>query len=329
MPAGPSHNRSGGSSGFSGGGHSSGHGMGGFSPSPRMGGGFEPHPMRPIRFRFFGSNVVVSTGKQSLLIFMIVLLCISAFGIFITAGIKTTQNDDILTLKSNITQMELDAVWYANAKDKAEAGTDENFFITYATYSGIQKFYYNQNNPTGFYYDNDMEVKFNNLPYFYLIYTYTTPDGETHEGETYSSFTSSEAGGWDKKIIVGKDNGSWASINYDYSLSTNKEYLFIKQQLSSEENALKTVKGVFAGMIIAIIVLAVLTIWIIVVTIKKGKKEYENEQEKIKAEIDKKNAEATAMRNKAAQINRKCQYCGGSVPDDADKCPSCGAAKFK
>lgn len=330
MPAGPSHNRSGGSSGFSGGSHHTSHRSGGFSPSPRIDGGFEPHPMRPIRFRFFGSNVVVSTGKQSLLIFMIILLCFSAFGIFITAGIKNTQNDEVLSLKAYIAQTELDAVWYANAKDKAEAGTDENFFIAYATeYLGIQKFYYNANSPTGYYYDNEMEVRLNNIPYFYLIYTYTTPDGVTHEGETYSSFTSSEAAGWDRKIIVGKDNGSWASINYDYSLSTNKEYLFIKQQLSKEEDSLKTVKGVFAGMIIATIVIAALTVWIIVVTIKKGKKEYVNEQEKIRAEIDKKKAEAGTIKSKNSQINRICMYCGGAVPDGENKCPSCGSTKFK
>ena len=36
-----------------------------------------------------------------------------------------------------------------------------------------------------------------------------------------------------RKIFVGKDGGSWASMNYNYSLSTNQEYLFQKQELEA------------------------------------------------------------------------------------------------
>lgn len=322
MPAGPSHNRSSVSS------HSS-HSGGGFSTGSFRGGGFNPPPIRPVRVRLFGSHVIVSTGKQSLLIFLIVLLCITIFGAFVTSSIKSSANDEITTLKASIAQKELDAVWYANAKTKADAGTDENFFIATAQYKGFQRFYYNASDPTGYYYDGDQEVRLNNIPYFYLIYTYTTPDGETHEGETYSSFTSSEASGWDKKIIVGYDNGSWASINYSYKLSENKEYLFEKQQVLDNEDAIKSANTVFIGFIIAIIIEIIVLVLVVKYTIKKGKEEYLAEQEKNKAEIEKKTAEATVMKNKAAQINRKCQYCGGNVPDDADKCPSCGASKFK
>ncbi len=343
MPVGPSHNRSsGGGSRSSGGGFSFGGGSsrGGSFGGPSRGDSHHRHIHRaPIRMMFFGSPVVISTRRQSWIAVVVMFLIFAIFGVVMTANIRTPLYESVSSYKADIAQIELDAEWYASAKQIAEAGTDEKFFVAYAEYSGVQRYYYNSNNPTGFYYDKDDEVRLNNTPYFYLIYRYEVPvdtdeDGEFDsyewlEGETYSEFSSSQAAGWNRKIIVGYDNGSWASINYDYSLSSNEEYLFLKYQLNLEEESIKSVNKAF-GIAIAILVLLVVALIIIIVfAIKKGKIEYQKEQEKKDAEIEKEKAEAKLAQDKASQINRKCVYCGSSVPDDDDCCPSCGARKFK
>ena len=152
---------------------------------------------------------------------------------------------------------------------------------------------------------------------------------ETKEGETYSSFSSSQASGWDRKIIVGKDNGAWASINYDYSLSSNQEYIFEKQYLASQEASLKTMTTAFVVCILIAVALVVILILVLVKTVKKGKQEYENEQQKQKAEIEEAEAKANEAKRRAEQVSRTCAYCGSKVPDGEEKCPSCGSSKFE
>jgi len=343
MPVGPSHNRSSrGSSRSSGGGFSGrsfssgGFSFGGASRRNRN----HTHIHRaPLRMSFFGRNIIVPVGRQSWIAVVVMFLIFAIFGVVMTANLRAPIHENISSYKADIAQIELDAEWYASAKQKAEAGTDDKFFIAYAEYNGVQRYYYNSNNPTGYYYDEYDDVRLNNTPYFYLIYRYEVPvdtdgDGlfdsyEWLEGETYSEFSSSQAAGWNRKIIVGYDNGSWASINYDYSLSSNEEYLFLKQQLNLEEDSIKSVNKAF-GISIAVLVLLVIALVVIIVfAIKKGKIEYEKEQEKKDAEIEKEKAEAKLAEDKASQINRKCLYCGSSVPDGDDCCPSCGARKFK
>lgn len=327
MPIGPSHSRGGGGSrssggfGSSGGTHSHGGSFGGF------GGGQHIHiPRVPIRLNLFGSRIVVSTGRQSAIVAIVVFLVFAIFGCFVTSTMKQNLNSEISDYKAYISQCELDAVWYENAKQKAIAGTDQDFFITYAT-------------DYDYYYDRDMAVVMNNVKFYYLIYEYQIPidsnnDGvidyyQKQEGETYSTFSSSQAIQWDRKIFVGKDGGSWASMNYNYSLSTNQEYLFQKQELAESESTLKTINAVFIGLILISVAIVVVLVIVIVKTIKKGKLEFEKEQQKKAAEVAEAQAKADEARRRASQISRVCIYCGCDVPDGAEKCPSCGSSDFK
>lgn len=335
MPVGPSHNRSGSSGG--GGGFSSSHG-GGFSSSGSFGGHYSYRPRGPIRINLFGSRIIVSGGRQSALAIIFVFLLFSFIGCTIVASTRNSYLQYLESSKAYMRQCELDAEWYAMAKQKAEDpnNTDPNFFITTATYNGVQKHYYNSYNPTGYYYDSDTAVRVNNIPYFYLIYLYEIPedlDGDGFndiiEGETYSSFTSSQAAGWDKKIIVGKDNGSWASINYSYSLSNNMEYQFEKQLVKEYETNLSSIDTAIAVIIIVTVILIVILVLLIIKTIKKGKIDFENEQKKQQAETAEAQAKSEEAQRRAKQINRQCSYCGCSVPDGSDNCPSCGSSKFR
>jgi hypothetical protein len=221
------------------------------------------------------------------------------------------------------------------AKTKADKNIEgDDYFVTYAIYSGQFKYSYNENSPTGYYYDEYTGVELNNVPYYYLIYIYEVPEdkdgdgfNDKYTGETYSSFSSSQASGWDGKIIVGKDGGSWASINYNYLLETNKEYLFEKQLLASNEQTLKTINTAFIVAILASILLAGGLVLVIVNTIKKGKVEQEKQQEINKVEIKEKQAQAKIAEEKAKMTGRKCQYCGCRIPDNTYKCPNCGSTK--
>lgn len=338
MPVGPSHSRSGGGSrSFGGGGFRS---SGSFRGSS-FGGSSRGHHVpvfhrRPIRMHLFGTNVIVTTGRQSILALLFVFIFIGVFACFITSSIKNNLSEEMQISKGFVTQCEIDAEWYADAKIKAESGNYEDFFITTATYIGVQRIYYNHSNPTGYYYDNDLDVRVNNIPYFYLIYQYEVPednngDGKNDvlEGETYSSFSSSQAAGWDKKIIVGKDNGSWASINYSYTLATNMEYQNEKNIVASYESSITSFNIAFVISVIVVIGLVIALVLVIVNTIKKGKKEYEQEQQKKEAEVAEARAKSVEAERKAKQINRHCAYCGSSVPDGESNCPSCGSAKFK
>ena len=102
-------------------------------------------------------------------------------------------------------------------------------------------------------------------------------------------------------------------MNYDYSLSTNHEYLFQKESLENAESLYKSLNTIQIILILAAVAIAIILILVIVKTIKKGKIEYQKEIEKKNAEVAEANANAEVARKKAAQISRVCKYCGSTA----------------
>lgn len=321
MPSGPSHSHSGGGSSHS----SSG---GGFSRGGFSGGGSSTITRHPWRWNFGGRTVVISTGKQNMFLAVLgalVLFVIATVCCFMSSsGIKGT----VKKQEAQIAVFEQDAEWYKNVIEKAKAGED-GYYIGTASFNPSQVLYYNESNPQTGYYEYGIV---NGIHYFYILYEYTNAEtGELVKAETYAQFTSSQALGWNGKIAYAysEEDSAWFSINTNYSLEKNMEYVEAKQLLKNNKSSVKSIR--VAGIVCAIITVGMAVAFVLVTKniIKKAKAEAEAEQAKQEAEIAEANRQAEESKAKAEKINRVCSYCGCKVSDDAEQCPACGSRLFK
>lgn len=321
MPSGPSHSHSGGGSSHS----SSG---GGFSRGGFSGGGSSTITRHPWRWTFGGRTVVISTGKQNMFLAVLgalVLFVIATVCCFMSSsGIKGT----VKKQEAQIAVFEQDAEWYKNVIEKAKAG-EEGYYLTTATFNPSQVLYYDESNPQTGYYEYGLV---NETYYFYILYEYTNAKtGAIVKAETYAQFTSSQAIGWNGEIAYAysEEDSAWFSINTNYSLEKNMEYVETTQLLKSNKSSVKTTR--VAGIVCAIISAGMAVAFVLVTKniIKKAKAEAEAEQAKQEAEIAEANRQAEESKAKAERINRVCSYCGCKVSDDAEQCPSCGSRLFK
>ncbi len=244
--------------------------------------------------------------------------------------------------------MEVDNSYYVDMIEKAKADEDGYYLITIDFTTYINYDYYTNDEP-GVYYLGDLGVQ----EIFYIVYEFDNPHDvmtdeygnplhdiegnpicKTLTGVTYAQFTKSQIYGLhgELEIAYHKDSvDGWVSMNTSYptELSSNREYMFTQQLLAESEesfNGLSTIFFIAVGIDAVIVVAFVLTI---VVTIKNSKKESELEEAKKKEEIRESKAKADAIEEELKKKNRVCDYCGCSVPDNATKCPVCGASKFK
>ncbi len=321
MPSGPSHSHSGGGSSHS----SSG---GGFSRGGFSGGGSFNHTRRPWRWHFGGRTVIISTGRQNTFLavlgalFLFVVATVCCF--MACSGIKET----VKKQETKIAVFEQDAEWYKNVIEKAKDGKD-GYYITKAEFSPFEVLFYNESNPQTGYYEYGLV---NGIHYFYILYEYTNEKtGDVTKAETYAQFTSSQASGWNGEIAYAysEEDSAWFSINTNYSLERNMEYVETKQLLKSNKNSVKSTRT--GGIVCAIVAVGMVVVCVFVTKniIKKAKAEAEAEQAKQEAEIAEANRKAEESKAKAEKINRVCSYCGCKISDDADQCPSCGSRVFK
>lgn len=324
MPSGPSHSHSsgGGSHSSSGGSHGSGESWRG----PDDYGA--PIVRRPWNWRFGGRTLIISTGKQNAflsLLSVLILFIVCTVGCFIG---RTAIKKDIVQYENQICIYEEDAKWYENVINKAKTH-ETGYYLATATYNKAQILNYNQYNPQTGYYEYD-EV--NGTYYFYILYEYRNEvTNEIVQAETYAQFTSSQAFGWNGEIAYAysEEDGAWFSINTNYSLSKNMEYVKTKQSLSSAKQSVKSMLTIGIVLAVASVGVAIAFVFTTKHIIKKAEQEAETEKEKQEAEQAEANAKAEEAKAKADKINRTCAYCGCKVPDGEEKCPACGSRKFK
>lgn len=325
MPSGPSHSHSsgGGSHSSGGGSHSSGGGWHGSNN-----GYGAPIVRNPWRWRFGGRTLIISTGKQNAflaLLSVLVLFIVCTVGCFIG---RTAIKKDIVQYESQICTYEEDAKWYENVISKAK-NNETGYYLATATFRKAQVLNYNEYNPQTGYYEYD-EV--NGTYYFYILYEYRNEvTSELVKAETYAQFTASQALGWNGEVAYAysEEDGAWFSINTNYSLSKNMEYVNAKQDLSNAKQFVKSLLTIGIVLVVASVGVAVAFVLTTKHIIKKAKQEAETEKAKQEAEQAEANAKAEEAKAKADKINRTCAYCGCKVPDGEEKCPACGSRKFK
>lgn len=348
MPAGPSHSHS----HSSGGGHSHSSGGGSFGGSRSSfggsyGGGFGGmRPRRPIHMHFFGHSVIISGGKQTALAILLILCIMASFFSF-GLGMALSQNkSDLSEEQFYLNQMVEDNKDYKEyiekAKEAEESGIDNGYYTTYAEFrkEDIRYDYYSNNTPAIYYFDD-----YGAMEIYYIVYEYINDhqiDEDTGEKvvyteQTYAQFTQNDALKLSRngkiKIVYHYDetDEKWYSINYDYpkDITTSFEYRIREEFCSDMKSSIGFLSVAFTVALLVAIGSLVGIILSIVLAAKKTKKEAELEAEKKKAEIREKQANADAAEEELKKKNRVCDYCGCSVPDGANKCPVCGASKFK
>ncbi len=337
MPSGPSHSHSSG-------GHSS--GGGGFSGGRSSFGGFYGGGMRhrhPIHMHFFGRTVIVSGARQvlmSVLSMFFIMACFFAFGMGLaSSGNKSDAKENSIYLNL----MQEDNVYYNNMINsaKAEDAEENGYYIATATFPTNIRYEYYSNDTTGIYYYGD----YGDVKIFYIVYEYENShyvneitgeiETEIFIGETYAQFTKSQLRGLGGKINIAytydQSECGWISINLDYptEIYELKEY---KMLYLETEGLLSSAKFLNTATIVSIVVAVALVVGLIlniVFAAKKSKKEAELEEQKTKAEIKEKEAKIDMIEEELKKKNRVCAYCGCTVPDGANKCPVCGASKYK
>jgi len=336
MPVGPSHSgRSGGGSrgGGSFGGGSRSSGGSSFSRSPshhssHSGGGFH-FSLRPRNFYFFGRTVYLTSGFQvliSLLLFVALLLGGFTYVRFSTIGLY---KEDIADVQAQIEIFKQDDVYFKNLITNAKNGVD-GYYLTTATFDSEIIEYYSANPSTpGVYY---VFTK-NGNQWHFIVYEYTNEVTKLNNqiGTTYTQFSAGQCNAMNGTIEIAytKTDNEWWSINTNYSLSDNQDYIDAVDYLNLKKSNLTSASWGLAGIIIALIVDIAL---IVLIFIKKSKKQQAEDaiaQEKAKAEADEAQAKADMARRQANQYGRTCEYCGNDIPDGVSKCPGCGSSNFE
>ncbi len=337
--------RSSGGGGFRFSSSSSSSSSGGHYHSSYGGGHYHRRPRHPWHVPMFGRTVIVSTRAQSFFsMFLVILLFCGAMCFFNAKSVGYYANQ-IKDQKAIVQQFETYDEDYMTLIKGAEEGTYEvqEFDITPYWNATLQKFdyvYYSGSyDPTepGIY---DMNFYHNGQEYFFIVYSYE------YNGQPYTDWTFAQYSEYKLKDILAKnagkikiavgelsntasgDDGIYA-MNMDYSLEANQEYqyeVYHLDYLKSERNSNILTALIFGGvdaLIIAAIVLYVVKKY------KQAQRKNDAEIEKIQAETAEAQANATIAEEKAKQLNRKCQYCGASVPDGDDMCPACGSRYFE
>lgn len=353
MPVGPSHGsssggRSGGGGGFSfGGGRSGGGGFGGFSFGSSSSSRSSRHSSYddhnhyrrrhrgPRSFRFGGRTVIISTGRQSAISVLLMFMVFAIFSTFIFNSFRKSAVDNVKVYTESIAQIEQDASWYQNTITEAKKGNEtDNYYLAEATFRNSLSFFtysdafFNPASPQIGIYEARLDCS--TIPYYYLVYEYTNEvTGQKEYGWTYTQFSQSQLpSGKTIEIAYAKDGEVYFSINTSYTLEANQDYKEAKYDL---ENA-KSNKGTMTLIMVVSLLFALTFVGILVLVfvsaIKKAKREQDTETAKQEAEIKEAEAKAEEAERVAKQKGRVCTYCGASVPDGADACPSCGSRKF-
>lgn len=284
---------------------------------------------RPRHYHIFGRPVFISSGIQTLISSLLFFALITLFFAFSYGSSVTKAKEDITDCKEYISVIESDAEYYNNLIQTAKTNnTTDNYYIAQAYFGNTVYEYYSANPKNIGAYEAFTD---DGIIWYFIVYEYTNEVIKAKQiGTTYTQYSSSQHSGLDGVIEVAytKTGSQWFSINTDYTLSENRDYILAKEELSELESWRKNcIKNTITTSLIFAIFVAIIVL-IFVYKYKKAKTENELNQQKTKAEIAEAQAKAQQEQRKAAQINRTCEYCGSTVPDNAKKCPACGSSNF-
>lgn len=202
------------------------------------------------------------------------------FGVIAFVGIICTIIGSITAnaYKNKIQTMKDDSVYYYNLIETGErVEANISRYVYYLDYNGYE--------------------------WYYIEYWFNDGDKKI-EGETYVDYSLSQAKAKGDKIVVYYNSADGFSINEDYRLES-VEY---KNYISCKKGSI--------GVAIFGIVAIVAGVFLMIVFIKKGKKQ--------KAE-EKATEDEEKQKDEESRKERHCEYCGTVVGDEVTNCPNCGA----
>ena len=269
----------------------------------------------PMRFRFFGRPVIVST--------------------FAIVGNLKTSSQDKNYYSTELEQIKADAAPYLDIINRAKNNTlpgNADYDIKYAEFERVN---YGSGSDTGY------KASSEYVGYYTVVYKINIL-GTEFTGETISLYISKTNVPDPLEIayqITGYDEDfnptGVKAVEVDFKNIYESEVSYYEAELEEAKSLFKTslcgviILGVIIAIIIAIIIL------LIVKVIKKSKQEAAFEKAKKEAEVKEAEAraqEAEAMAMQAeARLNlqrRYCEYCEAKFPDGDNKCPNCGSTHF-
>jgi len=286
----------GGGSSRSGGGSS--HRGGGFH---RSGGSY--YRRSPRRFYWFGRTVVFTSGISSIIMLLIFILMFGAMLCIVTGSVKS-QNKQIVDDYVYYGQI------YEDICEKAKSNEDGYYKFTFNnidTYELENNIWVDGENTLQVFYDDTFTYR--GKTWWLVEYNFTDANNNQIFERTYSCYEIADIRSMSEfSIAYTKIDGSWWSINADFKLENNKEYLYEQQVLESNNKMFKI------GLSI-VLVMAGLIVLSIVAIILKSKKT---------AEINE-NTNRIPEQAPAEEKTRFCDYCGTIVDKKSTKCPNCGS----
>ena len=264
-------------------------------------------------------------------IFIVLLFFISLFLIFFLIANNRTKSeleDDVSYYSSQVLVMESDAEFYEDLITKANAN-QEGYYKTTAEFGTkiageykVTTYDFYPPNPTsiGAYYSHTNNI----TAWYFIVYKYNT-GSQTVTSSTYTQYSSSQYLGMNGQVEIAytKVNNVLHSINTDYTLDINQDYILAKSRLEDKQESLKSANTTITIESIILAITIVGLIASIVISIKKTK------EEKVKFEKEQKLAkEAAEKQKRIEEYGHTCKYCGSPIPKGENECENCGSNIF-
>lgn len=282
----------------------------------------------PMRFRFFGRPVIVTTGKQIGFTFCFVAILVLIVSTFAVFGNLKTAKADKKYYQTEYNQFVEDYSKYVDVIQNAEKGT-ENYYSYNGTYDPTNKNGSVKNEVAGV-----IEDKYSNNYYVVFLFKHGT---DWYYGKTLESYSkSSVSNNYSIEIAYKVENGEVVLVVEKAFKNVYNTYLAeYEEYLQSAKDSYKTALTAAIILIAIIAVIVAVIVLLIVKVVQKSKKEQALEYAKKEAEIKEAEARADEAEARAIQAEeqlnlqrRYCEYCGAKFPDGENKCPNCGSTHF-
>ena len=239
----------------------------------------------PIRFRFFGRPIFISTGRQIGFIagfIALFVMIISTFAMF--TGLKTSK-EDVKYYEKEYAYILADSQMYLDIINKARAGE-----IGYEIGTGYFEYKYATTSSPYAVYDYDYYYGT-----YYISFTLEVEAGQWKQFDTYAMYNNTAVIGnqyedalrdidpnskWKAiEVAYTKVNGLWVAINTDYDGTVNYEIEAFKLELEDAKDSVKT----YTISVVILIGIAV----IIVLIVKTLKSNNNLKMQKLKQKLKK------------------------------------------
>lgn len=291
----------------------------------------------PIRFRFFGRPIFISTGRQIGFIVGLIALLVMSISTFATFTGLSYAKTELADYQAGYNQIVADSNDCLDLIAKAKAG-EENYYIT----TGCFKNYLATFDTSDYSISGCCMYRYGNNSYYLRFYFIDENDNDrfadtfaiySTKGQIqnlYEDFTVDGLKNMKKIEVAYKmENGQVINaINTDYDGSTNFERDYYQGKIESTKASIKTYKTSAGILIFIIVVIVALVILAIVKVFKTSKQKAELEMQKAKAETEQAQAEADKAKQELDEKRRYCTYCGAKIPEGETKCPNCGSTHF-